>query len=89
MEDGRVRIINISELLKHKQTALIDAEKNCADSDDYGKWDEFVFCNSWDKCSWEQNSAIGLQKQNFHQIMLDFLCEWLKSKHQKDKISWK
>ena len=60
MEDDSVRIINISELLKYKQTVLIDAEKYCADSDDYGKRDKFVFCNSWDKCSWEQSSAIGL-----------------------------
>ena len=32
MEDGGVSIKNIFELLK--QTVLIDADKNCADSDD-------------------------------------------------------
>ena len=44
MEDGGVSIKNIFELLK--QTVLIDADKNCADSDDCEGWDRLIFCNS-------------------------------------------
>ena len=46
MEDGSVPIINIFELLK--QTAMIDAVKNCAnsDSDNCEGWDRFIFSNS-------------------------------------------
>ena len=44
MEDSTLRIINTSELFE--QSALIDADKNSADSDDCGKWDRFIFRNS-------------------------------------------
>ena len=37
MQDGSVTIINIFELFE--QTALINPDKNCADSDDYVEWE--------------------------------------------------
>ena len=44
MEDSSLRTINTSELFE--QSALIDADKNFADSDDCGKWGRFIFRKS-------------------------------------------
>ena len=43
MEYGSVTIRNIFELFK--QTALIDADKNYADNDDWGEWERRIVCN--------------------------------------------
>ena len=88
MEDGSVPMINIFELLK--QRALIDADKNCADSNNCEGWGRLIFCNSTllgrvlvgtKFCSWSV-------KAKFH-VMWNFLCEWLKNKRQKRQYSWK
>ena len=43
VQNAKVTIINIFELFK--QIALIDADKNCADSDYCGVWERRIFCN--------------------------------------------
>ena len=43
MEGGSVTMKNVFEMFK--RTALIDADKNCADSDDCGASERRIFCN--------------------------------------------
>ena len=78
MENGGVTAINVFELFK--KTALIDVDKNCADSNDYDEWERHIFCNS---SLLGQSSAVGLQNQNFHQIMWSLFCDWVEIRHQK------
>ena len=58
MGDGNVLIIIIFKLFKQK--TLINADKNCVNSDDCKTKTFFVTILYWDKCLWEQSSAASL-----------------------------
>ena len=75
MEDGSVPIINMFELLW--QIALIDAEKNCEDSNNCEGWGRLIFCNS----TLLRRVLVGTKfcgwsvKAKFH-VMWNFLCSF-------------
>ena len=90
MQDGSITIINIFELFK--ETALTDADKNCADSDDCGVWERWIFFNI---------TFIGINARG--NKILQFVCKIKisiklcgisfvnnkKTSIEKGKISWK